>query len=327
MEEILNKFNFLERAIISTLAYFSAQKYPLTLLEIWKWLYMKNQNENANTKIKISEIQDLLDSSERLKKITDNKNGFYYLKGDENLIELRKQRHNLSQPRWKKLRRIVTLLQIVPHIKMIAACNTMAINDIREESDLDVFIIIKDGRIWQARFFITLLVAAMGQWRHKKRIASKVCLSWYITDKDLDLNWVTKKPYDILLTYWVTLVYPLLDRDIYYQFMRENLWVKDFLPNYIYYQPVLFERKVSKIFILDILRKFFEKILSGRLGDIVEKFFKKIQIGKMKKNIKGLARENTDVIISDQMLKFHEKDRRNLFREMYEEKLKEFSPL
>lgn len=327
-----SKLNDLEKAIISAIAYFDIYNYPLTLCEIWKWLYINKsqisnpKSQNYNLKFKISDVQEILKNSKNLKKIIETKDGFYFLKGREKFVDLRFQKYKFAQPRWKKLKRIVTLLQIIPNVKMIAACNTMAINDIEPESDIDVFIIIKKNRIWLTRFLITLIVAALGQWRHKKRIANKICLSWYITDENLNLNWVLKKPYDILLTFWITLVCPILDRGVYNKFIKENQWVRDFLPNHIKYEPILFERKFSKIFILDILRRFLEKIFEGKLGNLVERWFKKIQILKMKKNFQShIQKDNTDVVISDKMLKFHEIDRRTLIRGLFEKKIAQIS--
>jgi hypothetical protein len=326
------KLKELEKAVISTLAYFKVHKYPLTLMEIYKWLYVDRiKNLELRIKgeaIKISDIQKSLDEGENLKKIIKCKNGFYYLVGDENLVELRKKRHNLAQGRWKKLRRIATILQVIPNIKMIAACNTLVLNDIKEDSDIDVFVIIKDGRMWQTRFFITTMVALLGQWRHKDNIANKICLSFYITDRKMNLEWLSKKPYDPMLTYWVTFLYPLLDRGTYDKFIAENNWVRKFVPHFIKYNPNILERKVAKVYIFDILKKLLEVILDTKIGDFIEKLFKKIQEGKMKKNSKSWQRNDTDVVINDQMLKFHEKDRRDYFREVYEENLKNiFSPL
>jgi hypothetical protein len=326
LSNIDQNLNNLEKAIISTLAYFSVHKYPLTLVEIYKWqnrFGIRNRELGIKEEeIKISDIQNVLDESDNLRKIIKCKNGFYYLKGSEKLVELRKKRHNLAKDRWKKLKRIVSILQIVPNIKLFAACNTLVLNDIRPDSDIDVFVIIKDGRMWQTRFFITALVALLGQWRHKDNIANKICLSFYVTDKNMNLEKLSKEPYDPMLTYWITFVYPLLDRGVYNQFIKENNWVKKYIPNFIKYNPNLLERKVDNIYIFDILRKSLEAILNTKVGNYFEKIFKKIQIGKMKKNSDSWRRDDTDVIITDQMLKFHEKDRRDYFREIYEENLR-----
>lgn len=324
MFQFLDKLNELEKYIISTLAYFKVHKYPLTLMEIYKWQnrfgIMNYESGIRNGKMMVSDIQKVLDESESLKKIIGCKNGFYYLKADEELVELRKKRHNLAQKRWKKLRRIATILQIIPNLKMFAACNTLVLNDIKEDSDIDVFVIVKDRRMWQTRFFITALVYLLGQWRHKDNIANKICLSFYASDKKMNLERLAKKPYDPMLVYWVTFVYPLLDRGAYDQFMKENKWVRKYLPNFIKYNPNILERRVDNIYIFDILRRLSEAILNTRLGDYFEKIFKKIQENKMKQG-NSWKRDDTDVVITDQMLKFHEKDRRDYFRKVYEENL------
>ena len=77
----------------------------------------------------------------------------------------------------------------------------------------------------------------------------------------------------------------------------------------------------ASIFVFDILRKPLEMILNTKIGDFIEKIFKRIQEGKMKENSDSWKRNDTDVVIIDQMLKFHEKDRRDYFREVYEENL------
>jgi len=57
---------------------------------------------------------------------------------------------------------------------------------------------------------------------------------------------------------------------------------------------------------------------------LVELFLKKVQIEKMSKNNKSLAKENdTRVIISDNMLKFHENDRRDFYQNKFKQQLEE----
>ena len=274
-------------------------------------------------KISVWKVRYNLDGNIDNVYIINKKNGFYFLKGGEENVDLRRNRHKLAQPRWKKLRRIAAFLQLIPNVKMVAACNTLSINDVKPGSDIDVFIIVKDGRIWQTRFMITMLVALLGQWRHKDRIDNKICLSFYVTDGKLNLESITKKPYDIYLNYWISFIFPLLDRGGYDEFIKENKWAKNNLPNFVKYNPVLFERKVSKIFLLNSIKNFLEKVLCGKFGDMIESFFKKFQIKKMKQDSQSWKREDSDVIISDQMLKLHEKDRREEFRKLFEKKLSE----
>ncbi|MDD3887587.1 MAG: hypothetical protein PHN19_02325 [Patescibacteria group bacterium] len=299
----------LEKAVLAAVSYYDIFEYPLTSWEIFKFGYGKC--DMGNMKNKVSDVHNILVSSNILKKSLQQKNGFYFLKGRKDIVETRRQRYLLAQKRWKKLQRITTILQVIPFIKMIAGCNNLLINNIKPESDIDVFIVVKSGRMWITRFLVTSLVSLLGQWRHKDRISGKLCLSFFVTDDNLNLKKISKKPYDIYLNNWILLTAPLLDRGIYTKFMLENSWTKDSVPNALSYLPVGYERKIKKILFLDWLRIICERILSGKLGNSFEKIFKKIQIGKMRG--KGL-----DVIISDKMLKFHEVDRRNEFREKFE---------
>lgn len=303
----------LEKAVLSAVSYYDIFEYPLTSWEIFKWGYGKIGM--GSEKSKLSDFHGILECSDLLKKVLQHKNGFYFLKGREDTVEIRRQRYLLAQKRWKKLQKVVTFLQVVPFVKMIAGCNNLLINNIKPESDIDVFIVVKSGRMWITRFLVTSLVSLLGQWRHKDRISGKVCLSFFVTDNNLSLEKISKKPYDIYLNNWILLAAPLLDREIYAKFMLENVWTKDSVPNALPYLPVGYERKIKKIFFLDWIRIICEKMLSGKIGNIFEKIFKKIQIGKMRG--KGL-----DVIISDKMLKFHEVDRRDQFREEFEINLK-----
>ncbi|MEW6407589.1 MAG: hypothetical protein AB1465_02775 [Patescibacteria group bacterium] len=352
-----NNLSAQEQSILSTITFFDIFNYPLTLFEMWKWQYknfqfpISNFQSNSKSQIsnsKISEIQKILENNENLRKVIESKNGFYFLQGREELVARRRDLYRNAEERWKKLQRVANILQYVPNVKMIAACNTLPINDFKPESDIDAFIIVKKNRIWQTRFFVTALVGLLGQWRHKKNIAKKICLSFYVTDDALNLEPIAKKPYDIYLAYWIALVAPLYvsgchsegtegerkisltaggffasaQDDVYRKFLHANSWVKNYLPNFIGFEPVEFERKVGKSRFFDSIKEIKEKISDSKIGDWFEKFFKKIQKNKMGKNYQSAYRRGgSNVIISDQILKFHEIDRRDEFRKIFELKL------
>ncbi len=304
----------LERDILSTISYYDIFDYPLTSWEIWKFLYKCESYEclmATNTReSSFFNVQRALKNFKGL----DFKNGFYFLKGRETIVEERRKKYLLAQKRWKKLQKVVSILQVAPFVKMIAGCNNLLINNIKPDSDVDVFIIVKSGRMWMTRFFVTTLVSLMRQWRHRGNVAGKVCLSFFVTDDNLNLGNIAKKPYDIYLNNWIFLVAPLLDRGVYKKFIEENLWARSKMNNALTFLPVDYERKIKKSVILEGARKLGEKVLSGGLGDLIEKYFKKMQFGKMRGR-------GTDVIVSDKMLKFHEVDRRDEFREQFESRV------
>jgi hypothetical protein len=333
---------FQEHSILSTLTFFDIFNYPLTTFEVWKWQYQaqssKLKTQSYNSELKASEIQTLLETNENLQKVVESKNGLYFLKGRKELVTRRLNLYREAEARWRKLKKIATVLQIVPNVLMIAACNTLPINDFKAKSDIDAFIIVKKKRLWLTRFLVTVLVALFGQWRHKKNIAGRICLSFYITDEALNLRSIAKSPYDIYLTYWVALVAPVYNfqfpipnfqsnskfknYNIYQQFLSANFWVREYLPNFIGFEPVENERKVKDIWIFKTIKRISEGVLNTKLGDFLENLFRKIQKDKMAKNYQSAYRKGgSDVIISDKMLKFHEIDRRDEFRKRFELKL------
>ena len=70
------------------------------------------------------------------------------------------------------------------------------------------------------------------------------------------------------------------------------------------------------------IQRFFEKAWGGRYGDIVETQAKRVQLFKMAFNTRTIKDQpDSRVIVSDSMLKFHENDRRTMYREKWKEAL------
>ena len=205
---------------------------------------------------------------------------------------------------------------------MIGVCNSLAIDNSKQQADIDFFIIVKKNRIWLTRFLITFIVWSLGEWRHKNKIAGKICLSFYITEKALNLEAITIKPYDIYLAHWIAQLKPVYCRDdIYKEFILENKWVKAYVLNFDQILNIRHpEFKMSKF--LSAFQKLLEKILKGWFGNLIEMFFKVIQKFKISSKLTP-HKIPTAVIVSNEILKFHENDRREFFQEKFKQRLTE----
>jgi hypothetical protein len=324
--------NLLEKAILATVVYYDILDYPLTGFEVFKYLINPLHIISLTEPIPNIELEplgnislaDVLKSLEyaTLKNFIEEKNGFYFLKGKKHLVEQRIERQKIAALRWKKVYKVVKILQIISFIKMIAACNSLAINNSRADADIDFFVVIKKGRIWLTRLLITLLVWFKGEWRHKKKIADKICLSFYITDDALNLESVAIKPYDIYLVNWIAQLKPIYyEKQIYRDFIVKNLWVRNYLANFgkilNYFHP---EFKSNR-FLLAI-KTVKEKLLSGLLGNLIEKLLRFFQKNRISRKL--MPHEiPTAVVVSDKMLKFHENDKREFFQKAFLDKLKQ----
>jgi predicted nucleotidyltransferase len=54
------------------------------------------------------------------------------------------------------------LFFLFPQIHMVALCNSRAMGEADENSDIDLFIITKKGNLWTARFLVTALTSLLG---------------------------------------------------------------------------------------------------------------------------------------------------------------------
>ena len=326
------EFNFLQKSILATVAYYDILDYPLTDFEVYKYLinplHVISLTEGARDlqlepfgEVTLLDVLNCLASSQ-IREFVSEKNGFYFLKGRQKLYEQRIERQKIAAFRWKKVYKVLRILQVCPFVKMVAVCNSLAIDNSKEEADIDFFIIIRKNRIWLTRLWVTFLTLIMGEWRHKKRIVNKICLSFYITDEALNLKQIAIRPHDIYLVNWIAQLKPIYcENQIYRDFIFKNLWVKSYLINFgkifNHYHP---EFKKNKF--LSFVKIFSEKILGSRFGNLAEKLLRFVQKRRIAR--KMIQHEiPTAVVVSDKMLKFHENDKRDFFQKKFSENIKE----
>jgi hypothetical protein len=327
----MNKeLNFLEKSILATIVYYDIFDYPLTGFEVFKYLinplHVIGQLEDINktefepmNNISLSEVLKSLEN-EKIKNVVSQKNGFYFLKEKKWLYQERIERQKIAAQRWKKVKKVLKFIQIIPFVQMVAVCNSLAIDNSKRDADIDFFIITRKKRIWLTRLMVTFVVWLIGEWRHKNRISGKICLSFYITEEFLNLNSLAIRPYDIYLANWVHQLRPVFCQEkTYKEFIFENQWVKDYLLNFgrigNFYHPGFKQNKA-----LISIRNVLEKILGGWMGDLKEailRFFQKRKISRkmVPHNIP------TAVVVSDKILKFHENDKREYFQKEFLKRL------
>ncbi len=319
-----SKDELLERGIIQALVFYDLFDYPLTLVELAKFL-QDNEGRLSALHFSLSEILLAFRHRESLKRKVVSADGFYFLRGREELVERRLSRHRTALPRWNKAVKLIRRLSGIPFLKMAALCNMFPIETPKVESDIDVVIIAKSGRIWLVRLLVTMLIALTGQWRHKK-VAGKMCLSFFLSDEHLNLQklyqakniWFKKDPY---LFNWVALLYPIYDRDgTADKFWVANQWVRQYLPQTFLTDSVPL-RRVRGTGLDHVWQKIWELIWRGKFGNWVEKTVKWWQLEYMKARGDPEWLRNPNVIRSDEVLKFHEIDRREYFRAKFEERL------
>ncbi len=302
----------LQQAIFATLCYFDIFDYPLTEFEVWRWLFWPNGSATP-TQV-IQELERML----RDQKI-HTKNGFFFLPNRADTVASRLGRHSRNIANWKKSQKIFSYLSQVPYFQAAALCNMFSLNNQKETSDIDVFIVTAKDRIWSTRAIVTLLTWLRGQWRHGDKIAKRFCLSFYVTEDNLDLSFMRREPYDIYLAYWIATLAFVKDSEVSKKFFEANKWVNEFLPNFRPRQEISYHRSRAPFF--SKVAQLEEKIWITGLGKLRENTIRKMQLKKMGMKSTEELSKTRDVKIHDTILKFHENDRRDIFREEFEKRL------
>ncbi len=307
----------LQTAILRTLAYYDVFSYPLTIDELWRWLWPAPGESIAGATP--DDVRALVQSDGLRDQVTLT-GEMVTLRGREELVTIREQRYEMNQKKWKRAESAARFLELVPFVKMVAVANTLAINNARSESDIDFFIITSRQHIWIARFLVTGIVSLLGWRRHGQKIQNRICLSFYVSSDALNLAPLQSSSPDTHLMFWASQLVPLMvDADMYTKYKEANDWVTAALPNAWPEKPQRLQTPNSS---LRSIKRFYEVFLSSPIGLMIENWARTRQLKKMEANVSSRAKEGTtDVIVSEEVLKFHEADRRKDYNAAVKERL------
>jgi len=290
----------LKSAIIETLSFFYLYNYPLTLFEIRKYTNFPkiSKKKLLLTLEEADEITTLIDQE------TEKK--YYALKNTNCTIESRQQKSKIKNKLLKKTNKYIKLLRFIPFVRMVAVCNNAALGVPDKKSDIDLFIVAAENRLFTCRLLITFLLQILGVRRHGKRIKHRFCLSFFVTEDCLDLSLIALSPKDTYLAYWIRSLLPIIDQNIYTKLLEEN---KNFLSYYFQtehknLQYIIPQKKFSKF-----IQRSAEFILNSSIGNYLENKLKTWQLSRSKAKKENLE-DASGIVISEKMLKFHNVDRR-----------------
>ncbi|MCF7860188.1 hypothetical protein K9M09_01020 [Patescibacteria group bacterium] len=309
MADKLDNLSELSEAIIKIVVFFDLFSYPLTAYEMWRYLSVSVEFEELNPEIKkLIEIGQL-----------EEKQGFYFLPGQEALINIRKQRYHYTNRKLKIARRAVRLFRLLPTVRLVALSNLIGRHNLRDGSDIDIFIIAKENRIWLTRLFCAGLMKILRQRPTPSKKRDKICLSFYIDTAHLDLSGMTTGPDDQYFYFWLAGLYTLYDRGAYHhQLISDNVWLKNYLPNGDFMLSNQSYRESPRSwyrphFVVKAWRSF---------GDFLEKWAESLQMTIMPLALKKKANLDSRVIIKAGVLKLYLLDRRQEFERRYQERLR-----
>jgi len=295
----------LVKSLLRTIRYFDLFDFPLKADELITQLYKYDRPAH------IKEVEGILKELVHLRILEEIKE-YYVKKGRGGIIEIRKAHKFISEKLWNRTKLYGNYMRSVPFVEMIAVCNNLAYNNASDQSDIDLFIVVKPGRMWIARLFLTALLHFHGVRRHGIHTIGRFCLSFFITSDNLNLERMQIKPEDPYLAYWMIQLKPIYGEEIYGRFKSENQpWMKNYGLNFAKDSSAAFDPGKPAV-----IKSALEWILKAKIGDSLENLLKRTLKRKTLRSMKELSPKSS-VIVSDRMLKFHNHDRRQEYFERW----------
>ncbi|MBI2551990.1 hypothetical protein HYW17_01660 [Candidatus Uhrbacteria bacterium] len=286
----------LEQEILEVLVYFDLFSYPLTTLEIWR---------SIGGAAQYSEVARLLLESERLKARLVFQDGVWSLRsplcgGAPPQSGERARRYRASKYKLDKARRFARLALRIPFVRAIYACNSLGFLNARSESDIDLFITIRRGRIWSARFFLILLAKCFGR-PTSAHAKDGLCLSFFAAEGAQMRRAALPGGGDVYFEYWLKNLLPLTH------------------PHPAFGHPLPRGSKTGRASAGPGEGRVRGKRSGG--GDILEKLLRWVQMNIMPAHLREMANKGKGVVMNEEFLKFHDHDKREYFKKEYAARL------
>ncbi|MBU2566615.1 hypothetical protein KKG46_03590 [Patescibacteria group bacterium] len=304
----------LREAIIRTLAFHASWSYAPTYIQLLLSLDY-GVNESQDTRVSKLNLEDVLKVLVQ-EDLVVKQQGRFALNRFSYLMEQGKEKEIYNSRKMRKAKRVVWYLKKIPWIKSVCLCNTTALGQSKETSDLDFFIITKPGYIWITRFFAALPFVIFKMRPEDPGIKDPVCLSFFVTQNGLDLSKLMLED-DPYFRYWFLFLLPLYDDGVLAELWFANVNILKRHANaipWISLDKTAGDKSNSQ-----------ESKSSNEEISFLEKKFKIIQQNRLPSQINKQANQSTDVVISDNVLKFHTTDARRPIRDSYYKICNEFN--
>jgi hypothetical protein len=218
----------LNKNILATITYYDVLDMPLSTFEIWKHLIaQRSSQQGSGQPCKLSQVFKLLASGALAGKI-EEKNGFYFLHGRADLITRRIRTEKISVSKLKRMKRLARMLAYVPYARMLGATGSLAMKNGERDSDWDIFVVLRSGKIWTGRTLLTGFLHMIGKRRHKNKIQDRVCLNYFVTEDNLEI--CTK---DLFSANEYSFFIPLLNFPLFQIFELKNRWIREHRSNFM----------------------------------------------------------------------------------------------
>ncbi len=269
----------------SFFSFYSALHRPFTILELASYL-----NGVGNS------VRTIEEGTEKNRLVEEN--GFFIsAQHTKGFGMMRRKQDLLLDEKWKLLSRQVRWFRFIPFVEFVVASGSMAIGNVNRDSDFDVLVGVRKGRIFTTRYLINFVFSVLRSRRlddHEGTNPDKLCFNHFVTEESF-----AKEPFNFYRAELYRHMIPIYgSREALEAFFAANAWSGASPENNM--QDLRFcERQPNAI------RSFFSFVLGGKFGDSIErKIMEPIARKRLGAYITGKAQKGR-VIVSEEELEFH----------------------
>ncbi|VAW33003.1 hypothetical protein MNBD_CHLOROFLEXI01-279 [hydrothermal vent metagenome] len=274
----------LEQAIWRTVAYVDLFDYPLTAVEIHRYLEGVQATQ--------TDVAKSLAESPALLANLSQAGGYFFLPERARVVQIRQSRQKRAQTVWPQAIRYGRFIAQLPFVRMVAVTGSLAMNNVTDDADIDYFIVTENGRLWLSRAFIIGLVR-LAAWQ-----GLTLCPNYFVTESALTLP-----ERNIYTAREIVQMAPLFGQAVYQQFRQQNGWTNQFLPNGVGTPAVYLGTVEPRQWPQQIA----ERPLQTRLGEWLERWERQRKIAKLRHQKNGSNESNFSTTICKGHFNAHQK--------------------
>lgn len=165
--------------------------------------------------------------------------GFFFLKGKNKTVQSRLVRKEESRKKMALLSRVKHVFENNKNILMVGITGSLAMSAARSQSDIDLIIITKKGRLWSSRLRILMLLARQKiavRRAGERQEGDKLCLNIWMDESDLVINET-----NVYTAHELAQIVPLINRqNTHERLLAANKWILEYWPNAVQIQNLDF---------------------------------------------------------------------------------------
>jgi hypothetical protein len=294
------KYYPISRSFIKTILYFDIFSYPLLEEEVVNYCNVPGIDPLVGRKV--------LESLKK-KHLINYYKGYYFAGTDNSIVDKRIEDNQRADRRMKAARIFTRIISNFPYVRAVFISGSLSKHVMKNDSDIDFFIITESGRLWFCKALLTIFKKIVLINSHRN-----FCLNYFI-----DTNTLSIPDRNIYTATEIAFLLPMYNYLLYCKFLDANNWYRYDYPNRKEINEMVHVKPFG-------LKYFFEFACNNFLGIAFDQLSYKVLTGfwKKKYNYLGEKKYSRNIQSSKNVSKFHPDSYQERVLDNLERKIREF---